>query len=318
MVFNPYYNQTFFGFFKTIAVRLFHLISGQGDLSLASDELQLLILCSVAISCALVGAFLYLRKMTMLANALSHTILIGIVVAFWITRGGEFGPGPALPIQAMLIASVITGLLTTFLTQFLNRSVRVQADASVGLVFTSLFALGIVAVTALTRSAHIGLEVVMGNVDALHPDDLTLVVIILVVNVVSFFIFYKEYALTTFDPSLASALGFSTIVFDYLLMTQVSATAVGAFRVVGVLMVLAFITAPPMIARLLTHNLKTMLVLAATIGAFASLIGVALSRHLLSVWGMPLSTSGIVVCVLVAVYVLVIGIKVVSRGVRQA
>ena len=132
MAANPYYNQTFFGVFKTLGVRFFGLVSGQENLSLASDELQLFILCSIAISCALVGAFLYLRKMTMLANALSHTILIGIVIAFWVTRGGEFGPGPALPIQAMLIASVLTGLLTTFLTQFLNRFVRVQADASVG------------------------------------------------------------------------------------------------------------------------------------------------------------------------------------------
>lgn len=309
---NPYYANSFWEFFLTLFQRIGSLLTGE-EMSLASDELQLLILCSVAISCALVGSFLYLRKMTMLANALSHTILIGIVAAFWFSRGSDWGHAAALPIGAMLIASVVTGLFTTFLTQFFHRTVRLQEDASVGLVFTTLFALGIVLVTALTRSAHIGLEVVMGSVDALHIDDLKLVSLILVGNCFLFALFFKEYTITTFDSSLAYALGFSTVVFDYLLMTQVSATAVGAFRVVGVLMVLAFITAPVMTARLLTHSLKRMVLLAAGVGALASLIGVALSRHMLSVWGMPLSTGGVVVCVLVAIYGVVASWTVLKR-----
>ncbi len=107
-------------------------------------------------------------------------------------------------------------------------------------------------VTLFTRSSHIGLEVVMGNVDALQRDDFRLAGAVLIGNLFLVILFYKEYKLISFDPALAKALGFSCLFFDYLLMSQVAATSVGAFRAVGVLMVLAFITGPPLTARLLT------------------------------------------------------------------
>jgi manganese/zinc/iron transport system permease protein len=204
----------------------------------------------------------------------------------------------------MLIAAVVMGLLTAFLTQFLTRVLRLQEDASTGLVFTALFALGIIFVTLFTRSAHIGVEIVMGNVDSLHVDDLTLATAIFLVNFFLYFLFRKEYLITTFDPILASSLGFSVLFFDYLLMTQTSITSVGAFRAVGVLMVLAFITGPPLTARLLTHTLSTLIALAMAIGALSSLLGVATSRHLLAVYDLPVSTGGIVVLWIVFFFVL--------------
>jgi manganese/zinc/iron transport system permease protein len=309
--YNPYSGQTFAGFFVQLFIRLWSFIRGNMSLDdLVSDEIQILVLIGVASSAALVGSFLILRKMTMLANSLSHTILIGIVMAYFLFQHGVLGGthfyAEPIPIQAMLIAALIMGLVTAFLTEFLTKGARLQEDASTGIVFTSLFAVGIILVTVLTRSAHIGTEVVMGNVDALHIDDCKLTFIILGINSVLFLLFFKEFKITTFDPGLARAFGISTVFFNYLLMSQVSATAIGAFRAVGVLMVLAFITGPALIARLLTHDLKKMLLLAVLIGCTFSVVGVAISRHLLTVHGLALSTAGIVVCTIVFTYALAI------------
>lgn len=305
---NPYSGETFVGFFVTFFGRLLALVSGQLPVtSLATDEIQVFVLVGVACSTALLGCFLVLRKMTMLANSLSHTILLGIVIAYLVTKGGVIGAAheggyEPININAMLLASLLTGIATTFLTEFLTKSARLQEDASTGIVFTSLFALGIILVTLATRDAHIGVEVVMGNVDALRFDDLKLIYTVLGFNIVILLLCFKEYTITTFDPSLARALGFSTVFFNYLLMVQVSATAIGAFRAVGVLMVLAFITGPVLTARLMTHSLKTMLLLSAAIGSTASLIGVALARHLLTVYGLALTTGGVVVCVITVIF----------------
>jgi manganese/zinc/iron transport system permease protein len=303
---NPYYGQSFWGFFQTLALRLYSFATGLLPIDgLASDEIQMLILSGVSISCALVGTFLVLRRMTMLANSMSHTILLGIVGAFLLTKDGlldQTGHQP-LNIEALLFAALLTGLFTAFLTEFLTKVARLQEDASTGIVFTSMFALGIVLVTLLTRNAHIGAEVVMGNVDALHLDDFKLVACIVALNLVLLILFFKEYKITTFDPNLAKALGISPLIFNYLLMVQVSATTIGAFRAVGVLMVLALIVGPVLTARLLTHDLKRMLALAAGLGVLASILGVALARHLLSVHQVALSTAGVVVCAVVALYI---------------
>lgn len=305
--FNPYTGKTFFGFMAELLVRMWAFATGNVPLDeLASDEIQILVLVGVAASAALVGTFLVLRKMTMLANSLSHTILIGIVLAFLITHGvasgDAHGHAPPLNIPAMLCASLLTGLLTAFLTELLTKGAKLQEDASTGLVFTSLFAIGIIAVTVLTRNAHIGTEVVMGNVDALQLEDCALVYSVLALNLIVFGLFFKEFKITTFDGGLARAFGISSLFFNYLLMTQVSATAIGAFRAVGVLMVLAFITGPALTARMLTHDLRKMLLLAMGLGSLAAVIGVALSRHMLSLYGIALSTAGIVVCAILAIY----------------
>jgi manganese/zinc/iron transport system permease protein len=304
--FNPYHDQTFLSFIFLFLERFWQLATGQLTWQqLVSDEIQVLVLIGVSISSALVGTFLILRRMTMLANSLSHTILIGIVLAFLFTGSGNTS---IAPMQAMLIASLFTGFLTSFLTEFLTKTGQLQEDASTGLVFTSLFALGIILVTVLTRDAHIGIEAVMGNADALHRHDLLWVYLIVAMNVILCALFFKEYKLTTFDPNFATALGFSPIFFNYLLMAQVSATTITAFRAVGVILVLAFMTGPPLAARLLTHSLSHMLFLSASLGSLSAFIGVAITRHILTIYGVALTTSGVVVCTILILYLLTIGL----------
>lgn len=313
---NPYFDTTFFSFFGILFYRLLSYL--QGNLTtqdLVSDEIQILVLSGIALSGAIVGTFLILRRMTMLANSLSHTILLGIVVTYLLayqTATLHENPGQ-LSIPLMLIASLISGLLTAFLTEFLTKSIGLQADASTGLVFTTLFALGIICVTLFTRNAHVGTEVVMGNVDGLHASDCTLVGAILALNLLFFLLFYQGYKITSFDPLLARAMGFPPAFFNYLLMLQVSMTCVGAFRAAGVLMVLAFISGPPLIARRLTNRLLPLIGLAMLIGLIASILGVALSRHILTAYGTGLTTAGLVVCILAGMYLTVL-ISKVGRG----
>lgn len=308
--YNPYSGKSFFAFWIELFSRLASFATGNLPISnLATDEIQIIVLAGIAVSAALVGSFLVLRRMTMLANSLSHTILLGIVGAYLLTRDGLLsdtqGHTQSIHINALLLAALIMGLVTSFLTEFLTKTIRLQEDASTGIVFTSLFALGIILLTLFTRNAHIGTEVVMGNVDALHLDDCKLILVIMGINIFLTAFFFKEYAITSFDPGLARALGFSTLFFNYLLMTQVSITCIGAFRAVGVLMVLAFLTGPPLMARMLTDSLHKMLWIAIGIGCLAAVTGVAISRHMLSVYDMPLSTAGIVVCTIVAFFIIV-------------
>jgi manganese/zinc/iron transport system permease protein len=306
MSINPYFGKNFIEFLFLFLQRMGELCLGKiGIADLASDETQVLVLSLVACSCALIGTFLVLKKMTMLANSLSHTILLGIVVAYLILL--PFIPktqmhAHAISIEVLLIASLVTGLLTTLLTQMLTFVFKIQEDASTGLVFTTLFALGIVLVTVFTRNTHLGTEAIMGNVDALHFHDLKLIFWIALFDFAVITIFFKEFKMITFDGPFADTQGFSRVLFSYLLMVLTSATVIGAFRAVGVLLVLAFLVGPVLTARLFTHRLKKLILLAIAIGAIASLISVALARHLLSVHHLPVSTSGLAATVLGVIY----------------
>lgn len=301
---NPYSGLSFFSVIGLFFMRFFEFLSGKLPLAgLATDEVQVIVLSAIGISSALIGAFLVFKKMAMLANSISHTILLGIIPAFLFSTTLEMN----LPV--LLIASGIAALLTAFFTEALHEWTRLQEDASTGIVFTSLFALGILMATLLTRNSHIGAEAVMGNVDALHPDDLKGALLILGVNVTAIFLFYRPWKLIAFDPAYARLLGVSVGAMNMILLLLASMTLVGAFRAVGVLMVLTFITAPAMIARIYCNSLKPLLFLAAG-GAFLSAVsGVALARHLLSVYDLPVSTGGLIVTLLGSTYLVCIGVK---------
>lgn len=300
---NPYSGESFFGFFSVMMHRVALFFRGEIS-SLASDEVQLLVLVLIALSSALLGTFLVLRKMTMLANSLSHTILLGIVGAFLLSRflfsGGEGIYTIHFP--TLLIGAVITALLTTFSTEFLYKRLRLQKDASIGLIFTAFFALGVVLVTILSRNSHLGVEAIMGNVDALHPDHVKQVFYLFLFNAAIVFLFFRPLEVVSFDRDLAKNFGISLLFFNYLLMFQTALTAVGSFRAVGVFLFLAFLVAPVVTARFFTQRLKPLLFLAGGIGAFAAILSVALSRHFLSVYHLPLATSGLATVILGSIF----------------
>lgn len=310
MIDNPYWGTTFFEFFYTLFCRIFAFCSGK-KLVLASDELQLAVLVLVAVTSGLVGTFFVLRKMTMLANALSHTILPGVVLSYLAYH--YFGPPQGaldfshlLPNDAYLIGgALVSAFITTWLTRLVVAYLPVKEDASIGMVFTLLFAVGILLVTTLTKSAHIGAELIMGNVDALHFDDLQLMFWIFVATTSTLLLLWRPLFLTSFDPLFAKMCGISNDAVSYLLMGLVSVAAIGAFRAVGVLLFLSFLVTPALIGRALTNKMAIMALLSCVAGAVASLVAVALSRHILSVYDVSCSTAGLVVTLLALSYGLI-------------
>lgn len=239
----------------------------------------------VATCCSLIGCYLILRRMAMVGDAISHAVLPGIVIAFLIT-----GTRDSIP---MLIGAGLLGVLTTFLIEFFHRFARVQADASIGVTFTWLFAIGIILISVFAGEVDLDQDCVLYGEIAYVPLDLwiteaglslgprtvwTLGFVTLLI--IAFIIVgYKELFLTAFDPAYAAAIGISTSLWYYLLMTAVSLTTVASFESVGAILVVAFIVAPPATAYLLTDNFKKMLILSVAFGITASVVG-----YYLAVW----------------------------------
>jgi manganese/zinc/iron transport system permease protein len=285
---NPYWGKSFFGFFLI----LFKRITKQLPLrELPSDEIQLLVLIGVAIAIVPIGTFLTLRKTTMMANALSHTILLGIVLSYLIfCKNSDFH----LTGSMLFLSAFIAAITTTTLIDITKHFFHIQKDAAIGLVFTTLFALGIVLVTIFIRNTHIGVEIITGNIDALHSEDIRLAWLTGFINSIFIFTLLPYWILTTFDKNFATSLGAPTRLLHYFLMFLTALSMIAAFRAVGILLVLSFLVGPTIIARQWTYKIPLLLPLATITTIVLSIIGVALSRHVLSVHHIPLSTGGIV------------------------
>ncbi len=231
----------------------------------------------VGLSCGIIGVFLILRKTAMMADAISHTVLLGIVLAFIVTR--EVGGTP------MLIGGILAGIVTAFLVQWLH-SLDVQHDASIGIVFTTLFAIGVILIATSIGNAHLDVQhALMGEITFIPFHTITVpwigeipqatALLILVLLVVLFFIvtFYKEWKITSFDPALAASLGIPVLFMHYLFMGLVSVTTVASFDAVGAIMVVAMLITPAASSYLWTDKLVVMLVLSGAFGVLSAVIG---------------------------------------------
>jgi manganese/zinc/iron transport system permease protein len=240
-------------------------------------EIQLLAVV-VAVACALPGTFLVLRRLALVSDAISHSILLGIVLAFFVTEN--------VTSPFLLVGAALVGLLTVVLVQVLERTGLVKEDAAIGLVFPALFSIGVILVSRYAGSVHLDIDAVLLGELAFAPFDrlvfwgwdwgpssLVAMSVILALNLAAIAVFWKELKLSTFDPALAIALGFTPALVQYGLMALVSLTAVGAFDAVGSILVVALMIAPPATAYLLTDSLSRLLLLAAGFGAAAALSG---------------------------------------------
>lgn len=237
----------------------------------------------VSLACAPLGAFLVLRRLSLLADAISHAVLPGIVLAFWLTSGER----ATLP---SLLGAGALGLLTVTLVELLSRSGRVKGDAAIGLVFPALFSLGVLAVSLEFRDVHLDLDAVLYGEIAyapfndlvvhgvnLGPASLWTMGAVALVNLAFVGLFYKELKLATFDAGLAASLGFAPAALHYALMSLVSVTTVAAFDAVGAILVVAFMIVPAATAALLTRRLWALLLLSVLVGAAASTLGYVLA-----------------------------------------
>jgi manganese/zinc/iron transport system permease protein len=229
---------------------------------------------TVNAACALLGSFLILRRMSMMGDAISHAVLPGLVVAFALS--GSMGIVP------MFIGAVVVGLLTTFLTQTLHQYARVPSDASMGIVFTALFALGVILIKVYVQGLHFDVQCVYeGAIEYVPfgdriwglPRQLLSSLIVLVVNSLVLVALWKELKVSSFDPELATTMGFSATTMHYLLMTLVSVTTVASFEAVGSILVVAMLIVPASTAYLLTDRLGPMVLLSVAMGVLAAVLG---------------------------------------------
>ena len=252
---------------------------------------------------ALIGSFLVLKKVSMMGDAISHAVLPGIAVAFILT-GSRAGP-------VMLVGAALVGILTAVLVQLITRHARLEEGASMGVVFTVLFAIGLILIERAARNVDIHPEhVLFGAVELvpLHvislwgwdvPRGVVLLVVVLAVNVLLVVLFFKELRLATFDPELATSLGINANAVHYVLMVLVAMTTVAAFEVVGSILVIAMLIVPGAIAWLLTRRLLPFLLVSVGVSVVAAVVG-----HIAAITVPPLfgyadtSTSGSMATVL--------------------
>lgn len=246
-------------------------------MSSAQIEIQL-IASLVAIACAIPGVFLVLRKMALISDAISHSILPGIVVGFFITHD--------LASPWLIILAAFSGILTVILVEYIQKTGLVKEDTAIGLVFPALFSIGVILIAKNANDVHLDIdavllgELVFSHLDRwyingidLGPKSLWVIGIIVIIILALLFAFFKELKVSTFDIGLASALGFSPIIMHYGLMSISSITIVGSFNAVGAVLVIALMIAPAATAYLLTSDLKKMILLAVSFGVFSAITG---------------------------------------------
>ncbi len=265
------------------------------------------VLCAVA--CALPGTFLMLRRMSMMGDAISHAVLPGLAIAFLFAESRNS--------VAMFLGAAAVGALTALLTQWVHRLGKVEESASMGVVFTALFALGLL---LIVRAAdHVDLDpgcVLYGAIELVPLDLVTLagteipravltLSAILFLNLLFVGLLYKELKISSFDPALATTLGIHAGLMHYLLMIVVAVTTVAAFESVGSILVIAMLIVPAATAHLLTDRLSLTLLLAAGIAAASAVLG-----HLGAIALPPLigfddtSTSGMMAVMVGALFLL--------------
>jgi manganese/zinc/iron transport system permease protein len=264
----------------------------------------ILVACLAAINCSIVGTYLVLRKIAMMADAITHAVLPGIVLAFLFT-----GSKGSLP---MLLGASATGIIATLLMAFLHKKVKLQSDASIGINFTWLFALGIILISLFSRKVDLDPDCVLYGEVAyaplniwetssgliLGPRSVYMLAFVLLLNLILIILSYKELAITTFDPAFATSIGMHTTLWHYVLMSATSFTAVASFEVAGAILVVALFVVPAATAYLLTKRLSHMLAIASLLGIIAAITG-----YYLAIW-LNGSISGAMVTIAGVIFLL--------------
>ncbi|MEM8843337.1 MAG: metal ABC transporter permease, partial [Pseudomonadota bacterium] len=258
----------------------------------------------VGTAAALLGPFLILRRTAMLADAISHAIILGILLV-WLTTGQISGP-------IQIAGAGIAGVVCVWLIEVISNTGRVKEDAAIGLVFPAMFAGGVLLLNLYARNVHIDVHtVLLGEIGFVWLDKVTVagiempkavlwMSVMTLINAAFVIAFWKELKLATFDPMLAAAFGLMPRLMFYVVLLLTSATAVAAFDAVGAVLFVAFVVVPPAAAYLLTDRLAAMMIIGIAISVFSSISGYWLAdRWDVSISGMMALMTG--VCLAIAV-----------------
>ncbi|MBG9988516.1 metal ABC transporter permease [Aerococcaceae bacterium DSM 111176] len=255
---------------------------------------------AVSLSCAIIGVFLVLRGSTMVSDAITHTVLLGIVLGFFATED--------LNSPWLMIGATIVGVLTVYLIEALRNTGLVDNDAATGIVFPFLFSIAMILITYFASDIHLDADAVftgeigftifnrvnIGGVD-LGPVAFWRSVIIFLINTGFVAFFYKELQVTTFDPKYALSIGIPTAFIHYGLMTLTSLTAVGSFESVGSILVVGLMVGPALTGFLLADKLERVVGIALVTAVFNAVVGVRLAYMIdLSYAGVIAVVTGVV------------------------
>ena len=253
----------------------------------------------ISISCGFLGVFLLLRKMSMTGDAISHAVLPGIVIGYFVS-----GSQRSLEV---IIGAGLLGILSTLMIDALRKKAKVQLDASIGITFTLLFAIGIILINLFAYKVDLDQECVLYGEIAYLPIDLWItqnglnlgprITWLAGLNffLVSGFIYllFKELSLTSFDENFSSSIGIPAKGVNLALMSMVSYTTVSSFESVGAILVVALLVVPPSTAYLWTKSLIPLLRLTATLGILIAILGYYLAFWIdSSIAGMMVAVAG--------------------------
>jgi len=237
-------------------------------------------------TCGLVGCFVILRRMALVGDAISHSLLPGITLAFLLTHSRDTLP--------MMIGAIAAGALTVALIEAIRYSSRIKADAAIGIVFSSLFAVGVILISVFADKVDLDAECVLyGELgfiplqevayfgdQAIGPEPVVRMAVIAVIAIVLLIAFYKEMLVTSFDAGLAASLGISPARYQYGLTLFLSIVIVSSFESVGGVLVIAMIIFPGATALLLTDRLSTAIWISTAFSAFYAIFGFHLATLL--------------------------------------
>lgn len=238
----------------------------------------------IGLGCAVLGAFVVLRGMAFIGDAMAHTILPGIVVAFM--QGFD-----------LFVGALIAAVLTALGIGWFSKQGQIREDTAVGVMFSGLFALGILLLSTLQSYRDLT-HILFGNILGVDEFDLILIAAVTALVLICVTAAYKELLVTSFDPGHAVSIGLSPSAVRYGLLLLLALIIVTAIQAVGVVMVVALLVTPAATAQLLTKQLTGMMLLGALFAAIASLVGLYASFY----WEVASGAS--IVLALTAMFVL--------------
>ena len=225
----------------------------------------------VGLTCGVLGAFIVLRNMALIGDALAHAILPGIVFAFLLVGYSTIG---------FFTGSVLAGVLAAVGITWIQQNVKTKNDAAIGIVFTAMFSVGVMGISWVSQNDGVHLDLkdfLFGNVLGVSNEDLVLTFVITLYVLFSVVAFYRYLFVTTFQPVVAQTMGISVKVIHYFLMLLLSFAVVASLRSVGVILVVAMLITPAATALLLSNRLPRVVAISALIGVLSAILGLILA-----------------------------------------
>lgn len=225
----------------------------------------------VGLMCGVLGCFIVLRNMALVGDALAHAILPGVVVGFLVAGYSAL---------AFFVGAVTAGLVTAFAITWIQQRVKTKNDAAIGIVFTSMFSLGVILISRIAKNDGVHLDLkdfLFGNVLGVGDTDLLLTGLVLTYVLLSVVVFYRYLYASTFQAVVAQTMGIPVRLLHYFLMLLLSFAVVASLQTVGVILVVAMLITPAATALLLSQRLSRVLFLAGVIGMLSAIIGMVLA-----------------------------------------